>query len=94
MRTSTLRTESPAYRKLCKIVGRNIRAKRESLGLMQTALGDAVGVSQARITAIETAKRSKDRNPTLSMAVLCDIAQVFNVPVDVLFRENAFGREQ
>ena len=60
-------------------LSRVIKTLRESKGLSQKALADAVGVTDAYITMLETGKR---KNPSLD--VLRKLAKALGVPVTEL----------
>ena len=60
----------------------NVRHRRETVGLTQKALAEAVGVSQPAIAQIES---GATRNPTT--VVLRKLATVLEVSVDYLLAE-------
>ena len=57
----------------------DVRELRESRGLSQAALGDALGVSRQTINSIETGKY----DPSLPLAIA--IAQYFHTNVEDIF---------
>ena len=59
-------------------IGENIKSLRESRGLTQAQLGDAVGVSDKAVSTWESGKREP------RMGVVEKLAVFFNVPKSVL----------
>lgn len=60
----------------------DLRDRRESAGLTQKALGDAVGVSRQAINALETGKHSPSLDLAYKLAVIfgCDVEALFTNP--------------
>ena len=61
-------------------VALRMRAKREELGLTQTALADAVGVTFQQVQKYENGKNR------ISAGRLWQFAKLFKVPIDYFFQ--------
>lgn len=68
-------------------IGENIRSLRESRGLTQAQLGDAVGVSDKAVSTWESGKRE----PRMGTAE--KLAEFFGVTVSALFCSEECGTE-
>lgn len=73
-----------------EIVAQNMRARRKELGFTQRAVGDAIGVTAAHITQIETCTRVPDVRTLAKIAsvlcttsaALCSPETFSQIPVD------------
>lgn len=90
MKTATRRATSPYYKEVSAIIRRNVKAKRNLMGMKQSELAKSLGISQVSIAQLEGGKQTT-RVPKVSLPTLCDIAQVFGVPVETFFIRDAFG---
>jgi len=73
-RRSSARREGPGV-----VVQNDVREMRESRGLSQAALGDALGVSRQTINSIETGKY----DPSLPLAI--SISRYFDTTIEEIF---------
>lgn len=64
-------------------VGKNIRARREELGLSQVYVADHVGISQAMLCQIER----ETKNPSLQVSA--EIARILECSLEALLNGNA-----
>jgi transcriptional regulator with XRE-family HTH domain len=62
-----------------KVVGRNIRATRQALGLTQAAVAERLGVSRSYMSAVEAGRRN------LTLGQLANIANAMRLGVNVSF---------
>lgn len=68
-------------------IGENIKSLRESRGITQAQLGDAVGVSEKAVSAWETGKREP------RVGVVEKLAEFFGVTAGMLFCSEECGTE-
>ncbi len=61
--------------------GERVRLRRKLLGMTQTGLGDAIGLTFQQVQKYE---RGKNR---ISSSRLCDLARVLDVPVNFFFED-------
>ena len=73
------RRQSTAFDPIDIHVGKRVRIKRRLLGMSQTVLGDAIGISFQQMQKYE---RSANR---ISASRLFEISQVLDVPVSFFF---------
>ena len=69
------------YEGRCNLAGERIRQRRQSLGLSQEQLAEAIGKSPSAISTIETGKRGA------SLETLVHIANVLQVSADYLLAD-------
>lgn len=60
-------------------IGLNILRYRKEQGITQEQLADMIGYSRQQVQRVETA------NATPSVAILLDIAEALNIPIEKLF---------
>ena len=80
----------PVESSIRRIVRANMRNRRISLKVSQKGLGEAVGVSQAFISALESPNRPED---VPSLELLAEIAVALQTTVAALTTEGTFGGE-
>ena len=68
---------------IAEILGRNVKARREQLGISQTDLGFAIGSDKSYISKVETGKVF----PT--QFKLMELAEELNCPIWLLMKENS-----
>ena len=71
------------YLFIAEILGRNVKARREQLGISQTDLGFAIGSDKSYISKVETGKVF----PT--QFKLMELAEELNCPIWLLMKENS-----
>jgi transcriptional regulator with XRE-family HTH domain len=64
-----------------RVIGRRIRAARESAGLGQVALGEAIGIAFQQVQKYENGKN------WVTAARLFEICRVLKVPIASMFHE-------
>ena len=64
-----------------RVIGRRIRAARESAGLGQVALGEAIGIAFQQVQKYENGKNR------VTAARLFEICRVLKVPIASMFHE-------
>lgn len=71
------------YLFIAEILGRNVKVRREQLGISQTDLGFAIGSDKSYISKVEAGKVFPTQFKLMSLA------EALNCPIWLLMKENA-----